>query len=239
MLFDDDPIAASTVLTSRVAAVEETGVYEMNVAAFLPDAIECWVAVGEIPRAARLGEAALGQHAGLSMPWEEGRTLLVVGQIRRRAGERRRAREAIGSAIETFTASAHGRGKKGPVVSWPALVFGALRRCSPKTSGGSANLAVSGESNPAIAARMFISVRTVEANLSRAHRKLGITRRAAWGGVGPRRRRVMRPGPLEGALQAVRPNTQERTSIPAAHRGHVANASDFRCSNQNRWLDDK
>ena len=42
-------------------------------------------------------------------------------------------------------------------------------------------LAAVGEHNPTIAARLFISVRTVEANLSRGYRKLGITNRAQLG----------------------------------------------------------
>jgi DNA-binding NarL/FixJ family response regulator len=42
-----------------------------------------------------------------------------------------------------------------------------------------ADLAASGETNKGIAAQLRLSPRTVEAHLSRAFRKLGITRRAA------------------------------------------------------------
>ena len=46
-----------------------------------------------------------------------------------------------------------------------------------------AELAAEGLTNPAIAARLFMSRRTVEANLARAYRKLDIRSRAELGAV--------------------------------------------------------
>jgi DNA-binding NarL/FixJ family response regulator len=44
-----------------------------------------------------------------------------------------------------------------------------------------ASLAASGLSNPEIATQVFVSRKTVEANLARAYRKLGISSRAQLG----------------------------------------------------------
>lgn len=211
----------------------------MNIAAFLPDAIECWVAVGEIPRAARLGEAALvsmrasrcrggGARASRRRPDPAacGRTAPGPGSARFRNRELHR----IGA--RPWEERARGELARIGVRRAPEMLTENERRvCEPRSLWrkqpghrcANVHLGADRRSEPVPGPPQ-----------ARDHQA-----RAAWGGVGPRRRRVMRPCPLEGALQAVRPNTQERTSIPAAHRGHVANASDFRCSNQNRWLDDK
>ena len=196
-------------------------VYEMTFVPFVPDALECWVAVGDIERAAtfsdkllehgqrldrqwartvalramaliasaegrfddalRLGEAAISEHAGLSMAWEEGRTHLVVGRIRRRAGQRRLASEALERAIEIFT--------RIGAQPWLAKASSELARIGVRRAPSTltenerrvCELAAAGESNRAIAARLFVSVRTVEAHLSRAYSKLGIANRAQLG----------------------------------------------------------
>jgi DNA-binding NarL/FixJ family response regulator len=67
-----------------------------------------------------------------------------------------------------------------------ARVDGELQRVSPRRAPDDlsatelkiAELAASGLSNPEIAARVFVSRKTVEANLARAYRKLGISSRA-------------------------------------------------------------
>ena len=220
-LADDDPGTASGMLERRVRAVEEAAADEMTFFPSLPDAIECWVAIGDVARAAtfsdkllehgqrldrqwartaalrgkaliasaegrfddalHLGDAAISEHAGLSMAREEGRTQLVVGRIRRRAGQRRLATEALETAIEIFT--------RIGARPWLAKARGELARIGVRRAPSTltenerrvCELAAAGESNPAIAARLFISVRTVEAHLSRAYRKLGIANRAQVG----------------------------------------------------------
>ena len=220
-LVDDNAGAASALLERHAAALEDRSVYEMTFVPFAPDAIESWVAVGDIARAAtfsdkllehgqrldrqwaravalrgkamiasvdgsfddalRLGEAAINEHAGLSMAWEEGRTLLVVGRIRRRAGQRRLASEALETAIEIFT--------RIGAQPWLAKASSELARIGVRRAPSAltenerrvCELAAAGESNPSIAARLFVSVRTVEAHLSRSYSKLGIANRAQLG----------------------------------------------------------
>ena len=138
-------------------------------------------AEGRIDDATRLGTAAIAEHEGLPMAWDLGRTLLAVGQVRRRAGERRLARDALESAKEIFE-----RIGAAPWAEKARAEFARIGvRRAPETLTENerrvCELAAVGEHNPTIAARLFISVRTVEANLSRGYRKLGITNRAQLG----------------------------------------------------------
>jgi DNA-binding CsgD family transcriptional regulator len=126
-------------------------------------------------------ERALVEHERLPMPFERARTLLVLGRIRRRRGERRAARESLALAVEIFDElgarpwAEHARRELGRI---------GVRRAPAKLTENeaiSARLAAGGLSNREIAARMFVSRRTVEANLARAYRKLGIRTRAELG----------------------------------------------------------
>ena len=111
------------------------------------------------------------------MPLELGRTLLVLGQLQRRRGERRAARETLSHAESIFEGV-------GAVV-WAdkaraeAHRIGVRRAPTEMTTNEQvvAQLAVDGLTNHEIAARMFLSRRTVEANLSRAYQKLGVRSR--------------------------------------------------------------
>src|SRR5262249_15792102 len=47
-------------------------------------------------------EEALGHHQDLAMPFELGRTLLVMGQVQRRAKRKRAAKEHLDRALEIF-----------------------------------------------------------------------------------------------------------------------------------------
>ena len=112
------------------------------------------------------------------MPFEQARTLLVQGQLLRRLKRRREARLALEQARELF--------ERLGAEPWVARADEELRRVTPRrapeelsaTELKIAELAASGLSNPEIAARVFVSRKTVEANLARAYRKLGISSRA-------------------------------------------------------------
>jgi DNA-binding CsgD family transcriptional regulator len=135
-------------------------------------------AQGELDGAAEALERALVEHERCPMPFERARTLLVQGRVQRRLKRKRQARLALEEARDLF--ERHG------AETWVARVdeeLGrvAVRRAPEELSATElriAQLAADGLSNQAIAEQVFVSVKTVESNLKRAYRKLGISSRA-------------------------------------------------------------
>jgi DNA-binding CsgD family transcriptional regulator len=133
---------------------------------------------GELDAAAEALERALTEHERCPMPFERARTLLVQGRLQRRRKQKRQARLALEQARELFSHQG--------AETWVARVdeeLGrvAVRRAPEELSATElriAQLAAEGLSNQAIAERVFVSVKTVESNLKRAYRKLGISSRA-------------------------------------------------------------
>jgi DNA-binding NarL/FixJ family response regulator len=139
-------------------------------------------AQGELDDALAALDAALAEHERLPMPLERARTLLVKGQIERRAKQRRRARESLGQALASF--------EQLGAPLWAAKTRAELRRIGPRPSGSDeltpteqqvGELAAAGLTNRKIASALFVSPKTVEANLARIYRKLGIHSRAELG----------------------------------------------------------
>jgi DNA-binding CsgD family transcriptional regulator len=137
---------------------------------------------GDIAGAADAIETALREHDRLPMPFERARTLLVAGQIRRRAGERRAAKETLEEALAEFD-------RLGAPL-WSTRAEAELRRIPIRRRAGGgltpterrvAELAAEGRTNREVAQALFMSPKTVEANLARAYRKLGIRSRAELG----------------------------------------------------------
>jgi DNA-binding CsgD family transcriptional regulator len=134
---------------------------------------------GDFGRArSELGEA-FRQHERLGEPFELGRTLLAQGSIERRVRQRGAARLALISALELFD----GLG----AALWSEKTAAELARIPgrPSSSGALseterrvADLAVQGLANKQIAAQLFVTVRTVEAHLSKVYAKLGVRSRA-------------------------------------------------------------
>jgi DNA-binding CsgD family transcriptional regulator len=134
---------------------------------------------GDLAAALASYEQALAAHQDLDMPAEHGRTLLVLGRLYRRRGARQRAQESLEQAASVLgTAGAAG---------WAAVARAELARASGRrgdperltaTELKVCELAASGLRNHEIAARLFLSGKTVEANLTRAYRKLGVRSRA-------------------------------------------------------------
>ncbi|WP_158423515.1 LuxR family transcriptional regulator [Mycobacterium sp. EPa45] len=133
---------------------------------------------GDLDGAQRALEAAIAHHQRLPMPFETARTQLVLGQLQRR---RRRKQDAAGSlreALQTF--------ERLGAPLWATRVQAELARLDGSRGDGRAltptelriaELAATGLSNKEIATEMFISDKTVEMNLSRTYRKLGIRSR--------------------------------------------------------------
>jgi len=139
-------------------------------------------AQGELDDALAALDAALAEHERLPMPLERARTLLVKGQIERRAKQRGRARESLGQALASF--------EQLGAPLWAAKTRAELRRIGPRPSGSDeltpteqqvGELAAAGLTNREIASAVFVSPKTVEANLARIYRKLGIHSRAELG----------------------------------------------------------
>jgi len=116
------------------------------------------------------------------MPFELGRTLLVKGQIERRAKRKAAARSSLERALAVF--------EQLPAPLWAKRARGELRRVGlrpvdrdalTESEQRVATLAASGLRNREVAAQLYMSPKTVEANLARVYRKLGIHSRAELG----------------------------------------------------------
>jgi DNA-binding CsgD family transcriptional regulator len=133
---------------------------------------------GDLDGARASAEAALAGHDAVPQPFEQARTLTMFGALERRAKRRGSSRAALERAIAIFAAL--------PAPLWQARAEAELARLGLRASGDRelsvteariAELAAAGRSNPEIAAEMFVSRKTVEANLSRVYRKLGLRSR--------------------------------------------------------------
>lgn len=122
-------------------------------------------------------DRALVAHERAEMPFERARTLLVRGQVLRRRRERRAARESVEQALELF--------ERLGASLWAGRARDELGRLGSRAAGGEltaserrvVDLAVEGLANKKIAARLFVSVHTVEVHLSHAYAKLGVRSR--------------------------------------------------------------
>ena len=135
-------------------------------------------AAGGIDGAADALDRALAEHDACPMPFELARTLLVAGQVRRRLKQKRQARELLARAAELFDGlGAQQWGDRARQEHARTATRSAPTDLTP-TELRIARLAASGLTNDAIAAKAFVSRKTVEANLGRVYRKLGIKTRA-------------------------------------------------------------
>ena len=134
---------------------------------------------GDLDGAAEALERSLHEHERLPMPFERARTLLATGRVRHRRKEKRLAGDALAEALRLFE-------ELGSPL-WAEQARTELARAGPRrresdelneTERRVAELAAQGLSNQEIAQHAFLSVKTVEANLTRVYRKLGIRSRA-------------------------------------------------------------
>ena len=165
-----------------------------------------WTALA-LPRARGLVLAAQGDPAGglealkaldldlaERVPLEHARSLLVKGRLHRRLKQRRAAAEVLGEALEQFV--------RLGAATWEAQARAELDRTGRRRSAPGeltpselrvAELAAAGLRNREIAGAAFMSPKTVEANLARVYRKLGIKSRAELGAHIARRQASGRP----------------------------------------------
>jgi ATP/maltotriose-dependent transcriptional regulator MalT len=137
---------------------------------------------GDLDAALAAAEDAVERSERLGMPVDAGRALLVLGAVRRRRGERRVAREALERAVAVL----RGVGAR----PWTQRAEEELARIPVRRGAGDeltptearvAALAGAGHTNQEVAKALFMSPKTVEANLTRIYGKLGIRSRAELG----------------------------------------------------------
>lgn len=137
---------------------------------------------GDIVGAQAAVGRALVAHERLEMPLELARTLLVKGILERRVRRRGLAKQSFERALEIFERAGARLWEERTRQEMERL---GLRRSSPGELTANerrvAELAAQGLTNRQVAAELFLSSKTVEANLSRVYRKLGIRSRAELG----------------------------------------------------------
>lgn len=137
---------------------------------------------GDLDGASAAATLAIGHHDRLAMPFERARTLLLLGQLQRRQRRKDASAHTIREALAVF--------EELQTPLWAGRARAELERSSVGRQRGAgltpseqrvAELAASGMTNRDVAAALFISPKTVEANLSRVYRKLAIHSRAELG----------------------------------------------------------
>ena len=133
---------------------------------------------GDHVEARREIEAALQAHADLPEPFEHARTLQLAGRVERSARSWGAARAAFADALERFDRLGAAR--------WAEKASADLARLPGRRPADDeltarereiGQLVAAGLTNKEVAARLFVSVRTVEATLSRLYAKLGVRSR--------------------------------------------------------------
>jgi DNA-binding CsgD family transcriptional regulator len=134
-------------------------------------------AQGNVGRAAFLLQRAVAQHEEVGDPFGKARALLAVGIVRRRARQKRPARDAIEAALGGFeTIGAAG---------WAARARGELGRIAGRRRQEGltaaerrvAALVAEGRTNREVAAALFLGQRTVASHLTHIYAKLGVRSR--------------------------------------------------------------
>ena len=187
--FVPDHVEALVELGRLGEAEELLGWYEANARRLkrrgaLASALRCRgllaATAGELDGALMLFEQALEEHDAAPAPFDRARTVLAHGAALRRAKRKAEARAALEAAVAAFEAL------DAAVLADRARSelarIGGRRRSDgglTATERQIAELVAEGRSNKEVAAAVFVSVKTVEANLSRVYAKLGIRSRAA------------------------------------------------------------
>ena len=134
-------------------------------------------ALGDLPAALDLLEQAVERHVVVGDPFGRARALLALGATRRRARQKRAARESLEAALAGF--------ENLGAVSWAAAARAELARIGgrQRLEGLSpselsvATLVAEGRTNREIAAALFLGERTVGGHLTRIYAKLGVRSR--------------------------------------------------------------
>jgi DNA-binding CsgD family transcriptional regulator len=134
--------------------------------------------IGNLPDALSAFDRALEHHSMLDEPFELGRTLLAQGQAFRRVKKWGLARGSLARSLEIF--------ERLGAALWADKATTEMARIGGRSPGPDdltpteqevAELVGSGLTNREVAHALFLSVSTVEANLRRIYRKVGVRSR--------------------------------------------------------------
>jgi DNA-binding CsgD family transcriptional regulator len=144
-----------------------------------------WLAAqGDVEAAAAKAHEAMAEHDRLPMPFERARTQLLLGQLQRRQRQKEGSRATLREALEAFESmGAPLWANRGRAELARAEVVPTHDLALTPSERRVAELAASGMTNKDVATALFISPKTVEANLGRIYRKLGIKTRAELGRI--------------------------------------------------------
>jgi DNA-binding CsgD family transcriptional regulator len=132
---------------------------------------------GAVDEAASLLEQAVAQHEDVGDPFGKARALLALGIVRRRARQKRSARDAIAAALSDF--------EQLGAVTWVEKAGDELGRIGGRTREDGltaaerrvADLVAAGQTNREVAAALFLGERTVASHLTHIYAKLGVRSR--------------------------------------------------------------
>ena len=136
-------------------------------------------ATGDLDRAIEAALATIPLHDRVEQPLERARTLMTLGILYRRSKRRRESREALTAALDIFESIG--------ATAWSTHTRSEIERISGRktrptgltpTEQHVAELAAAGRTNKEIAAETHLSVKAVEANLSRVYTKLAVRSRS-------------------------------------------------------------
>jgi DNA-binding CsgD family transcriptional regulator len=138
---------------------------------------------GDLPAAFSALERAFELHESVGQPFELARTHLVMGTIRRRSRQKRAARDSLQAALNSFEQigarlwAERARAELARI-GGRALAEDALTPTEQRV----AELVAAGGTYREVADALFISPKTVQWNLSKIYRKLGIRSRSQLAG---------------------------------------------------------
>jgi DNA-binding NarL/FixJ family response regulator len=138
------------------------------------------LAEGDLDEAVESFERAIAIHGSIQCPIDRARVLLSLGIARRNQRQRRVARLALQLALDTFESVG--------TLLWEERVRVELARIAGRRAPAQADeltpterlvaeLVAEGRTNREVAQRLVVAERTVEWNLSKVYRKLGVRSR--------------------------------------------------------------
>ena len=168
---------ADALLVTFEERAERLGVaWEMAASARARGLVDA--AAGHLDAAVQALKRAVTVGEGVAMPLELGRSLLALGEVQRRLQRKKDARETLTRALTIF-------GELGAPI-WAERARRELARIGGRASAADglsetqeriAALVRAGRTNREVAAELHLSPHTVEWNLSRIYRKLGVRSR--------------------------------------------------------------